>query len=115
MSFAEKIKRLRQEKNWSQDKLAQKIEVSRVLIGKYERGQTVPSTETLQKLSEIFGVSIDYLLSEESKNLATVGIKDQDLLECFEEIDRMSDEEKMAVKYVLDAVILKHRMRKMVR
>ena len=113
MNFNNKIKRLRQEKNWSQDKLAQKIGVTRILIGKYERGQTVPSADTLQKLAEIFGVSIDYLLSDETKNLATVGIKDQSLLQYFEEIDQMNEEEKKAVKFILEAVVLKHRMKKM--
>ena len=115
MKFSDKLKRLRQEKNWSQEKLAEKIGVKRLIIGRYERGQTNPSAEMLQKLSDIFGVSIDYLLSDESKNLAAVGIKDKSLLEYFEEVDRMGEKEKEAVKFFLDAVVLKYRMKEMVK
>jgi transcriptional regulator with XRE-family HTH domain len=115
MNLNNKIKRLRQENNWSQERLGQKVGVNRLIIGKYERGQAIPSTETLQKLSEVFGVSIDYLLSDNNnKNLANVAIKDKTLLEYFEEIDRMDEGVKDSVKFFLDAIILKHKMKEMV-
>jgi transcriptional regulator with XRE-family HTH domain len=116
VTLGDKIKRLRQDKNWSQDQLAQKIEVSRRFIGAYETGKSMPSAATLQKLAEVFGVSVDYLLSDEqTKNLAAVSITDQTLLEYFEEIQHMSESDKQAVKTMLEALIMKNKMADLVR
>ena len=57
-----KIKLLREELNISQEKLAQKINVSASTIAMYETNKRQPNYETLLKLSEIFNCSIDYLL-----------------------------------------------------
>lgn len=57
-----KIKLLREELNISQEKLAQKINVSSSTIAMYETNKRQPNYETLLKLSEIFECSIDYLL-----------------------------------------------------
>lgn len=112
MKFNQKLKRLRQEKNWSQEKLAEKIGVKRLAIGNYESGQTKPSAETLQKIAEIFGVSIDYLLSDESKKHTEVEIKDKTFIEYISEIEQMSEEEKKFVKFFLDAAIIRHKAKK---
>lgn len=109
MKFGLKLKRLRQEKNWSQEKLAEEIGVKRLAINKYESGQTKPSAETLQRISEVFGVSIDYLLVEESEKLTKEEFTDKTLLEYINEIEQMSEEEKKFVKFFLDAVILRHK------
>jgi transcriptional regulator with XRE-family HTH domain len=109
MKFGQKLKRLRQERDWSQEKLAEEIGVKRLAINKYESGQTKPSAETLQKISEVFGVSIDYLLAEESEKFAEDKIIDKTLLEYVAEIEQMSEEEKKFVKFFLDAVILRHK------
>ena len=108
MQFSQKLRRLRQEKNWSQENLAEEIGVKRLAIGKYESGQTKPSAETLQKISEVFGVSIDYLLSEDSEK-SKGEIKDKTLLEYVAEIEQMNEEEKKFVKFFLDAVIMRHK------
>jgi Predicted transcriptional regulators len=109
MKFGQKLKRLRQEKDWSQEKLADEIGVKRLAINKYESGQTKPSAETLQRISEVFGVSIDYLLADESEKLAKDELTDKTLLEYVVEIEQMSEEEKKFVKFFLDAVIFKHK------
>ena len=109
MKFGQKLKRLRQEKDWSQEKLAEEIGVKRLAINKYESGQTKPSAATLQRISEVFGVSIDYLLAEESEKLTEEEITDKTLLEYVAEINKMSEEEKKFVKFFLDAVILRHK------
>ncbi|MBA9087402.1 transcriptional regulator with XRE-family HTH domain [Fontibacillus solani] len=60
-------KRLRQERhkmNWTQEKLAEKIEVSDAYIGQIERGERSLSLETLIKLAKQLGVTVDYLLQD---------------------------------------------------
>jgi transcriptional regulator with XRE-family HTH domain len=64
MNFAKRLATLRKEAGLTQKELADKLGVSRGTIGMYEIGQRDPDTETLQKLSDIFGVSVDYLLGK---------------------------------------------------
>ena len=56
---------LRTEKEWSQYQLADMIPISRQAVSKWERGQTIPDSSTLLRLSEIFGVTINELLTGE--------------------------------------------------
>ncbi len=65
MTFDEKIKELRKNKNITQDELAKRLYVSRTTISKWESGKGYPSIDTLKQLSEFFDVSIDDLLSND--------------------------------------------------
>jgi transcriptional regulator with XRE-family HTH domain len=64
MTTAEKLVRLRKEKGLSQLQLAEEINVSRQAISRWEVGLAVPSREKLKALSELYHVSMDYLLSD---------------------------------------------------
>ena len=66
MKLAEKLFELRKEKGWSQEKLAEQINVSRQSISKWESGQVLPEIEKIIELSKIFQVTTDYLLLDES-------------------------------------------------
>lgn len=57
-----RIQILRKENNLTQQDLAEKLGVSNKSISKYERGEREPDFNTLKKLSNIFNVSIDYIL-----------------------------------------------------
>lgn len=65
MLFAEKLKDLRKKSGMSQEKLAEKIGVSRQAVTKWENDTGVPDIANLKAVSELFGVSIDELLSDE--------------------------------------------------
>lgn len=64
MTLSEKILALRTEKNLSQGDLAEKLEVSRQSVSKWETGQSVPELDKLIKLADLFGVSVDTLVRE---------------------------------------------------
>ena len=64
MKFSEKLLLLRREHGLSQEMLAEKLDVSRQAVSKWESGQTYPETDKLIALSEIFGVSIDSLIKD---------------------------------------------------
>ena len=66
MKLADKLFELRKEKSWSQEKLAEQINVSRQSISKWESGQALPELEKIVELSKIFQVTTDYLLLEDS-------------------------------------------------
>ena len=65
MIFADKLIRLRKQNGWSQEELAEKMNVSRQAVSKWESAQTVPELEKLLQLSNLFGVTTDYLLKDE--------------------------------------------------
>lgn len=65
--LAEKIKKLREDRELSQEELASRLEVPRPSISQIESGQRDISSIELAKLSKIFDISIDELLSEEKE------------------------------------------------
>lgn len=64
MTLAEKILSLRTARGMSQDDLAEKLEVSRQSVSKWETGQSTPDLDKIIKLADLFGVSVDELVRE---------------------------------------------------
>lgn len=65
MILADKIIRLRKKNDWSQEELADKMNVSRQAVSKWEAAQTTPDLEKILLLGNLFGVTTDYLLKDE--------------------------------------------------
>lgn len=61
------ILELRTKNGWSQDELAEKVFVTRQAVSRWENGETVPNTDTLKLLSQLFDVSINTLLGSPRK------------------------------------------------
>ena len=66
--ISKNIKRLRNEKNITQDILAEKLNISRQAVSSWENDRTQPDVDMLEKLSEIFGVSIEELIYGKKRN-----------------------------------------------
>ena len=64
MILAEKIIKLRKQKGWSQEELALQMNVSRQSVSKWESMSSLPDLDKIIRLSELFGVSTDYLLKD---------------------------------------------------
>lgn len=73
MIMADKIIELRKKNGWSQEELAEKLEVSRQAVSKWESAQSIPDMNRVLLLSEVFGVSTDYLLKDELGEEASPG------------------------------------------
>ncbi len=65
MILADKIIRLRKKNGWSQEELANRMNVSRQAVSKWESAQTIPDLEKILQLGALFGVTTDYLLKDE--------------------------------------------------
>jgi len=65
MILAEKIVRLRKQVGWSQEDLAEKMDVSRQSVSKWEATNSIPDLNKIIKLADLFEVSTDYLLKDE--------------------------------------------------
>ena len=72
MMLMDKIAQLRRSNGWSQEELAEKLDVSRQSISKWESAQSVPDLSRVIRMAELFGVSTDYLLKDELESLEPV-------------------------------------------
>lgn len=66
MNFGENLKRLRKERNLSQEQLSEMLNVSRQAISKWESNKTYPDIENLMLLRNIFNITLDDLLFDEN-------------------------------------------------
>lgn len=78
MILADKIIDLRKKAGWSQEELAEKLGVSRQSVSKWEGAQSIPDMNKILQLSELFGVSTDYLLKDSMEAAETVPSQDTD-------------------------------------
>ena len=68
MNFGEKLLKLRTQYNLSQEELAYKLGVSRQAVSKWELGPSLPETGSIICISDLFNVSLDYLLKDAPEN-----------------------------------------------
>lgn len=65
MILADKIIRLRKKNGWSQEEFAEKLDVSRQAVSKWEAAQVIPSLDKILQMAALFSVTTDYLLKDE--------------------------------------------------
>lgn len=70
MTLGQKLKTILKEKNMTQEELAEQLDVSRQAVGKWVNDKGIPEVTKLIQISNIFGVSLDYLLKEEKNGPA---------------------------------------------
>ena len=119
MNFAQKLTNLRIQNGYSQEKLAEKLYVSRQAVSKWEVGTTLPETDKIVAISNFFDVSLDYLLKENinlkyAENLERTVIKFLGAARDMDEISQklvgiirdgiIDEEEKEYMKYITRAL-----------
>lgn len=65
MNIAEKITKLRKAHGWSQEDFAEKLDVSRQAISRWENGTALPDAQNVLQISKLFNVTTDYLLNDD--------------------------------------------------
>lgn len=112
MAFRDAFIRLRKERGWTQQTLADRIGLSVGQVKKYEKGTSTPNLPVLEKIATTFGVSADELVFE-GGSMATKKL-DAELLKRFEQVARLPERERDAVFVLLDSVIAKHTLREVI-
>ena len=97
----------RDAKAWSQTDLADASGVSRVMIGKYERGEAVPSLDAAKKIADALEVSLDYLVGEGVNNKF-----DKKTLKRLQEIELIEEPKKTVLFDLIDTYIRDAKVRK---
>jgi transcriptional regulator with XRE-family HTH domain len=109
MAIGDKILSIRKDKGWSQQQLAKEIGTSGPIIGRYERGEMIPSVEVAKKLAKAFNVTLDYLV-DDTGDLAD--IKDRAILDRLLEIEKLEQEDKKTIVHVIDSLLRDAKARK---
>lgn len=92
MMLSEKIMTLRKKKGWSQEELAEKLDVSRQSVSKWESAASVPDLERILQISRLFGVTTDWLLKEEEDGEVT--LREEDYGEADSRVVSMEEAER---------------------
>ncbi|HIU57328.1 MAG TPA: helix-turn-helix transcriptional regulator [Candidatus Ornithomonoglobus merdipullorum] len=103
-----RIAELRKEKHLNQTGLGLKLNVSQKMISAYESGAHQPSIETLIRMSEIFNVSVDYMIENsdirmKAERLVKDGLtaNEAELLELFNELDEKRQQRAIGIIFAL--------------
>lgn len=115
MSLAKNLARFRKEKGLTQEELVRLSGVAISQIRRYETDKSLPSLDVIIKLAKALGVSIDEMVFDKPTGVASNKIVDRELLEQFEAISMMGNDEKYVVKKILEGVIVKHQVEKVMQ
>jgi len=107
--FGRRILELRKEQGWSQPSLARMIGTSGTIIGRYERGEMTPSIEVAKKLADVFGVTVDTLVSDE---MLPEALRDREMLERWKALEDIPEQDRKHILYLLDGLIRDAKARK---
>lgn len=107
MNIGNIISQLRGKNGFSQSDLADKSQVSRVMIGKYERGEAIPSIDAAKKIADALGISLDYLVGETSQTSF-----DKRTLERIQELELLEENKKQTLYDLIDTYIRDCKTRK---
>ncbi len=113
--FAERLRSLRKQKDLSQTELGKLADLHYTHIGRFERGVSRPSGDTLKRLSEALDVSSDYLLEGSIEAAAKANFQDRELLRQFQEVEHLPEEDKVVIKTLLDAFLTKKQIQTLAR
>ena len=89
---------------WSQSELAKRIEVSREIVGRYERNDAVPSIDIAKRMSDAFEISLDYLVGKSEEKI------DKTTLDRLLEINKLQPKDKEMVFSFLDAFLTRAKL-----
>ena len=111
MILADKIMNLRKKCGWSQEDLAEQLNVSRQSVSKWESGASIPDLERIIAMSKLFGVSTDYLLKDDEVNeIPNVSVDVYEAPECrnvsVEEADTYMNAVAKTAKKVAAGVLM---------
>jgi transcriptional regulator with XRE-family HTH domain len=113
--FAARLRALRKQKNLSQTEMGQLAGLHYTHIGRFERGIAMPGSDTLKRLSDALGVTSDYLLEGSTNEAAKAKFEDRELLQQFQEVEQLPEEDKHVIKKLLDAFLTKKHLQALAR
>jgi transcriptional regulator with XRE-family HTH domain len=110
-AFGKRLTTAREAKNLTKQKLGEVVGVHHSQIGRYEKGEASPAAEVLKKMANALNVSTDYLMNGTTADLAAENINDKTLINQFNRIAELTEENKTVVSKLIDAFLFQQEMR----
>ena len=112
--FAEKLAKLRKDKGFTQQELAQRAGIGIAQIRRYEKGNSSPTLEVIKNIAKTLSVTADELIFDEGEGIVASKILDRELLEQFEQISMLTPQDKEALKTVIESMIIKSKLQQII-
>ena len=107
LSFGQKLMILRKNKKLSQKQLAEQLKIGVATVARYETDSRTANRDVLLKLSEYFGVSLDYLVKENEADYSS--IQDKDFEKLLFEADTLKELDRNTLKNMIKPYIESHK------
>lgn len=104
MDFGSIVVDLRKQKKISQTDLANQLGIHKNVLGRYERGEVLPSIDIARKIADLLDVSLDYLTGKVDIEM------DKDIQKRILEVSKFNDEDRASLYSVIDAFIAKRKI-----
>ena len=109
-----RILRMRKIRRFTQRELADRLDTHQSMVARWEKGQIYPREEIVQRIAEIFEVSVDELLSKDSGPTARSNSIDPELESLWNEVVNLSPHDRDVLKSVLEAMLVRSRVQEVV-
>lgn len=107
--LADRIQSIRKQAGLTQVELADKIGVSKSQYIRYETKNVQPPADTMNKLADALGTSVDFLISGDKSDKAKASLKNSELLQRFKEMDSLPEDEQSILIKIISAYVRDYR------
>jgi transcriptional regulator with XRE-family HTH domain len=111
MSLGQNIKKIREDKNLTQQQIAELIHMHRSNYSKIESGQREISVDALNKVARYFGMTIDQIVNFDGAVPQEITVEDKTLMEQVKMIQELEPEEKNMVFKMVDTFLTKKKFK----
>ena len=108
----EQLRELREQRKITQTRLAELVGVSPRVYNRWENGDATPHWESIVKIADVLGVSLDTLAGRIEAHDETV-IHNHKLHELYKKVDQLPDEDQQALIVLLDSLVARANMQKL--
>ena len=111
MTLGDRVLQLRKQHGMSQQDLADKIEISKAQLSRYESKGVQPPADIVDKISQLFSISTDFLIKGDNTDIAVKSIQNAELIKHFSKITSLPDEELKTILKVVKALLCDYDVR----
>jgi transcriptional regulator with XRE-family HTH domain len=109
--FAQRLRDLRHGKQLTQQGLAKLAGIHYTHIGKYESEKSMPAADTLKRLAEALGTTVDFLVDGAAQDAAKVRLTSRALLQRFQDVEKLPEDQQAVVLQLMDAFLAMHQLK----
>jgi len=105
LGLGKRIQELRKNAKYSQVELADQIGISKSQMIRYENKGVQPPADILNKIADLFGTSVDFIINGDTEEKAKATLKNTTLLQQFKDVESLPEEEQITVIKFLGAYL----------